>query len=128
MGGRIAEKIVYEKENITTGACQDMISMTNLARFMVEEVGFTDEFEFMALQKSTARYLGKSEYNCSEAFRERSDHAVNELLKRLYQETREMLADKHGLIVALAERVFKCKTVTGKEFEKIYREMTKTKG
>lgn len=127
MGGRIAEEIVYGKENISTGASQDMKYVTSLARFMVEQVGFTDEFEFMVLQKSTARYLGKNEYNCSESFRERSDHAVNKLIKRLYQETREILTDKRDLIIALAEQVFKRETMTGKEFEKLYQELNNTK-
>lgn len=120
MGGRIAEEIVYGKDNISVGASADMKNATHFARRMVEEFGFTDEFEFMALAEVTSRHLGASGYNCSESFREQSDKAVNELLKKLYQETREMLADKKELIITLAEQVFKRETMSGKDFYELY--------
>lgn len=120
MGGRIAEEIVYGKDNISVGAFGDMKKSTYFARRMVEELGFTDEFEFMALTGVTSRHLSASGYNCSELFREQSDRAVNELLKKLYQETREMLADKKDLIITLAKNVFKKETMSGKDFYKLY--------
>lgn len=121
MGGRIAEEIVYGKDNISAGASNDMKQATFYARMMVEELGFTDEFEFMALTEVTSQHLDISEYNCSEMFREQSDKAVNELLKKLYQETKEMLADKKDLIIILAEQVFKRENMTGKEFIDLYK-------
>lgn len=120
MGGRIAEEIVYGKDNISVGAFGDMKNATYFARRMVEELGFADEFEFMALTGVTSRHLGASGYNCSESFREQSDKAVNELLKKLYQETREMLADKKELIITLAKNVFRKETMSGKDFYKLY--------
>lgn len=124
MGGRIAEEIVYGKENISVGAFGDMKKATYFARRMVEELGFSDEFEFMTVTEETSQHLGASGYNCSESFREQSDKAVNELLKRLYQETREMLADKKELIVMLAEQVFQRETMSGKDFYKLYEKQT----
>lgn len=125
MGGRIAEEIVYGADNISVGASSDIQKATRLARYMVEEVGFASEFGFMSLKESTARYLGEGEYICSEAFRKQSDEAVNELLKRLYQETKSMLEDKKELIVTLAGQVFKRETMTGQEFLQLYREKWK---
>lgn len=69
------------------------------------------------------KYLGNiNEYTCSDAFREKSDIAVKELLKRLYEETFKMLADKKELIVNLARYVFYNETVTGEEFKRQYEE------
>ncbi len=42
-GGRIAEEIIYGKDNITTGAGNDIQQATNLARKMVKEFGFSDK-------------------------------------------------------------------------------------
>jgi len=41
-GGRAAEEIVFGKENITTGAGNDIQQATGLARKMVTEYGFSD--------------------------------------------------------------------------------------
>ncbi len=125
MGGRIAEELVYGKENISTGAAEDMKTATGLARAMVERFGFTEEFGFMALQEDTARHLGISEYSCSEAFRRQSDEAVSRLLKKLYEETAEKLADKKDLIIKLAGKVFEEETMTGEKFCRYYDEALK---
>ena len=42
LGGRAAEEIVYGKDNVSTGASQDLINVTNMARKMV-----TAWYEFM---------------------------------------------------------------------------------
>lgn len=121
MGGRLAEEIVYGKDEISAGASADMLSATNLARYMVERIGFAEEFEFMTLLWGNRA----DRYSCSETFREQSDRVVNDLLKKLYQETREMLQDKRELIITLAEEVFNCETMKGEDFTAFYRSKVK---
>lgn len=128
MGGRAAEEIVYGRENISPGASEDIAHATRLAHLMVERWGFSEEFEFMALVQDTAVHLGESAYTCSETYRQRSDQAANELLKRLYQDTMKMLEDKKELIKALAKEVFDKETMTGKQFKKFYDKITKRRG
>lgn len=128
MGGRVAEEIVYGRENISPGASEDIAHATRLAHLMVERWGFSEEFEFMALVQDTAVHLGESAYTCSETYRQRSDQAANELLKRLYQDTRRMLEDKKELIEDLAKEVFDKETMTGKQFKKFYDKITKRRG
>lgn len=128
MGGRVAEEIVYGRENISPGASEDIAHATRLAHLMVERWGFSEEFEFMALVQDTAVHLGESAYTCSETYRQRSDQAANELLKRLYQDTRKMLEDKKELIEDLAKEVFDRETMTGKQFKKFYDKITKRRG
>ncbi len=123
MGGRIAEEIVYGRDNISTGASSDMANATYWARAMVEQLGFTEKFGFMTLKRDTAQHLGVSAYSCSDAFREQSDQAVNELLKQLYQETRGLLAGRKELIETLAAEVVKRETMTGVEFIRFYRKV-----
>ena len=42
MGGRVAEELFGGEENVTTGASNDMMKATQIARKMVQEWGFTD--------------------------------------------------------------------------------------
>lgn len=127
MGGRIAEELVYGEENISVGAGEDMKTATGFARAMVEKFGFADEFGFMALREDTAQYLGRSEYSCSESFRRQSDEAVSRLLKKLYEETADKLADKKELIIKLARKVFEEETMTGEKFIRYYESLKDTK-
>lgn len=123
MGGRIAEEIIYGKDNVSVGALSDMRKATDCARKMIEMWGFSDEFGFMSLSVSTGKYLGNDRcYLCSETFREKSDIAVHEFLQKLYSETFGMLSDKKALIENLAKRVFDEETMTGEDFRKVYEE------
>lgn len=122
MGGRIAEELFWGSDNISAGAVSDMRQATRLARCMTDAWGFSDEFGFMALSEPMSGYLGGgSNYTCSEAFREKSDNAVNELLKKLYSDTRGMLRDKKEIIEKLANKVFDYETMRGEEFETLYK-------
>merc|ERR1712224_827058 len=43
LGGRVAEEIVYGKDEITTGASSDLQQVRNIARRMVAQWGFANE-------------------------------------------------------------------------------------
>ena len=47
------------------------------------------------------------------------------LLKRLYQETFEMLQDKRALIIRLAKTVYDRESMTGEEFQRHYHKQLK---
>ena len=69
-GGRVAEELIYGKQNITTGAGNDIQQATNLARKMVMEYGFSDklgplryetnqeEVFFRSFRNATEKYIG----------------------------------------------------------------------
>lgn len=126
MGGRAAEELFYGKDNVSVGAKQDMLDATNTARAMVEKYGFSEEFGFMALSNVTDEYLGGSkQYLCSEEGRAKIDETVNKLLKELYAETLVMLSQNKSIIEKLAKTVFEKKTMTGDEFDKLWKQLSK---
>merc|ERR1712118_214164 len=43
LGGRVAEEIIYGKDEITTGASSDLQQVRNIARRMVSQWGFANE-------------------------------------------------------------------------------------
>ena len=56
MGGRAAEKLAIG--SITSGAANDIIQATKLARAMVTRFGMSEEFDMMALEMVNNPYLG----------------------------------------------------------------------
>jgi ATP-dependent Zn protease len=47
MGGRVAEELIYGKENVTSGAHSDLVAASNVASAMVKEMGFSDLVHFV---------------------------------------------------------------------------------
>ncbi|MCQ2958407.1 MAG: ATP-dependent zinc metalloprotease FtsH, partial [Candidatus Gastranaerophilales bacterium] len=52
LGGRAAEEIIFGKDNITTGASQDIQNVTRIARKMVTEWGMSDKMGNITYGKS----------------------------------------------------------------------------
>jgi cell division protease FtsH len=48
MGGRVAEEITFGKENITSGASQDIRQATKMAKAMVTQFGYSEELGTVA--------------------------------------------------------------------------------
>jgi cell division protease FtsH len=48
MGGRVAEELIFGKENITSGASSDIEQATRMARAMVTRLGYSDELGTVA--------------------------------------------------------------------------------
>lgn len=42
MGGRVAEEVIYGKDNVTSGAASDIKGATDVANLMVRNYGFSD--------------------------------------------------------------------------------------
>lgn len=43
MGGRVAEELIYGKENVTSGAHSDLVAASDVANGMVKQMGFSDK-------------------------------------------------------------------------------------
>ena len=48
LGGRVAEEIIFEKENVTTGASNDMERCTAIARSMITRYGMNSDLGIVA--------------------------------------------------------------------------------
>ena len=97
-GGRIAEELVFGKENITTGAGNDIQQATSMARRMVTEFGFSDKLgrlryadneEEVFLGHSVARHK-----NVSDATATLIDDEVRRLIEEAEESARKIISDK----------------------------------
>ena len=122
-GGRAAEQIIFN--SITTGASNDIEKATELARAMVTQYGMTDEFGLICLENVENKYLdGRSVRNCAESTSGEVDRVVMKILKECYTKAETLLRDNKDTLDKIADFLFEKETITGKEFMKIYREVT----
>ena len=123
LAGRAAESIKFD--SVTTGASNDIEQATNLARKMITIYGMSDKFGMVALESVQNRYLdGSLALNCSEETATKIDNEVRKVIKKSYDKAYKLLKDNVNVLDALAEFLIEKETITGKEFMKIYEEIT----
>ena len=123
LAGRAAEAIKFP--SVTTGASNDIEQATNMARRMITMYGMSEEFGMVALESVQNRYLdGRSVMNCSEETATKIDDEVRRIIKESYQKAYDLLKANESVLDALAKFLIEKETITGKEFMKIYAEIT----
>lgn len=119
LGGRAAEELVFE--SITTGASNDIEKATDIARSMITQYGMSEKFGLMSLETVENRYLdGRTSLNCSDVTAAEIDNEVKELLKRCYEEAKQLLAANRIILDKIAEFLYEEETITGKQFMEIF--------
>ena len=114
LGGRAAEQVVFNVK--TTGAANDIQRATALARNMIAQYGMSDELGLMAPVTVENQYLeGHTQLDCSNETAAVIDKAVQELLNRCYEETKQLLTDHRELLDEISEYLLTKETITGEE-------------
>ncbi|MEE8559329.1 MAG: ATP-dependent zinc metalloprotease FtsH [Alphaproteobacteria bacterium] len=110
-GGRVAEELVFGKDNITTGASDDIRQATDLARRMVTEWGMSEKLGPLRYNDNEEEiFLGHSvtqRKNVSDATAKAIDEEIRGLVERSENRAREILTehieDLHTVAKALLE-------------------------
>lgn len=123
LGGRAAEELVFD--TVTTGASNDIEKATQMARAMITQYGMSDRFGLMSLETIESQYLsGRTTMNCSDATAAQVDEEVKLLLKSCYEEAKRLLGENREVMDRLANYLYEEETITGKQFIRIYEEVT----
>lgn len=117
-GGRAAEEIVFG--SITSGASNDIEQATKIARAMVTRFGMSEEFDMMALETVTSKYLAADpSLACSEETSSRIDSEVLRIIKEAHEKAKAILKDNMDKLIELANYLLEMETMTGAEFMNI---------
>ncbi len=117
-GGRAAEELVFG--SVTTGAANDIEQATKLARAMITRYGMSDDFDMVALETVTNRYLGgDASLACSAETQTQIDRQVIELVKKQHAKALGILRENREKLDALAAFLYEKETITGEEFMRI---------
>lgn len=122
-GGRAAEEVVFNQ--VTTGASNDIEQATKLARAMITRYGMTDEFDMVAMETVTNKYLGSdTSLACAPETQKYIDAKVVSVVKEQHAKAKKILEDHRPALDALAKYLYEKETMTGKEFMDILRAQT----
>lgn len=122
-GGRAAEEVVFNQ--VTTGASNDIEQATKLARAMITRYGMTDEFDMVAMETVTNKYLGgDTSLACAPETQKYIDAKVVFVVKEQHAKAKKILEDHRPALDALAKYLYEKETITGKEFMDILRAQT----
>ena len=114
-GGRAAEEVVFNQ--VTTGASNDIEQATKLARAMITRYGMTDDFDMVAMETVTNKYLGgDTSLACAPETQKYIDAKVVSVVKEQHAKAKKILEDHRPALDALAKYLYEKETITGKEF------------
>ena len=119
-GGRSAEELIFGKDNMTTGASNDIEQATKLARAMITRYGMTDEFDMMALETVQNQYLGgDASLTCGAQTAARIDEMVSLTIRQAHEKAYNLLKDHEDQLRRLSDYLLERETITGEEFMKL---------
>ena len=115
LAGRAAEELIFN--TVTTGAANDIERATELARAMVTRLGMSDEFDMMALEKESNRYLnGNTVMTCSDNTGSRADAEILNIIKSCHKKAVDVLKENTEALHRIAEFLIEKETISGEEF------------
>jgi cell division protease FtsH len=114
LGGRAAEMVQFR--TISTGATNDIMRASELARHMVTEFGMSDKLGSVRYAGQQLQYLGGSVEDNSQTSpktRQVIDEEVQRLVTEQYKRAQELLAAHQPALKTLAQQLLKQETVSG---------------
>lgn len=108
LGGRAAEEIIYG--TVSTGAGNDIMQATDIARSMITRLGMSERFTNVSLDRRGGGYLGaEQQYYQGREYSEDTQRYIDEEISRImterYQQVMELLTKHRGLLEAITTRL-----------------------
>ncbi|EIE25977.1 hypothetical protein COCSUDRAFT_22213 [Coccomyxa subellipsoidea C-169] len=128
LGGRAAEEIIFGDAEVTTGASSDLQQVTNMARQMVVNYGFSDIGPWSLLDPSAQsgdmimRMMARN--GTSESLQRKIDDAVKKIAAEAYEEALTHIRENREAIDKIVELLQERETISGDEFREILGQYT----
>ncbi|MCE6057465.1 ATP-dependent zinc metalloprotease FtsH [Mycoplasmopsis agalactiae] len=126
MGGRAAEEIIYGKENVSTGASDDLHKATKIARKMVTEWGMSDLGPIQYEQDDGSPFLGR-DYLKSAQFSAQVAHEIDIEVRNIITEAekkaKEIIEENRELHELIKTALLEKETIVAEEIEYIAKNM-----
>ena len=121
LGGRVAEALTLD--DISTGASNDIMRATEIAREMVTKYGFSEKLGPVNYSSSDEVFLGNdftTHKNYSEAVARDIDDEIKKLVEDAYVEAEKILKENMDILVRVAEALLLVETIDGEQFEALF--------
>lgn len=127
MGGRVAEKIIYGADRITTGAGSDLRKATEIARDMIIEQGMGSALRDQVFHEDNGGMMFDRithERPYSDETAKEIDKEVAELIKEAATRAEAVIAKNRKSLDALAKALLEKETLEEKEVDEVLKEAT----
>lgn len=123
-GGRIAEEMTLGFDGVTTGASNDIMRATQLAKNMVTKWGLSEKLgPLMYAEEEGEVFLGRSmgsqNSNVSGETAKQIDEEVRRIIDECYATAKQLLVENRGKLDAMAEALMKYETIDAEQIEDI---------
>ena len=120
LGGRTAEELIYGE--ITTGASNDMVQATKIARAMVTEWGMSKLGPITYEENSGYQYLGR-DYSTGKNFSDKVAHEIDEEIRTIIEDCHkraaQVLTENMDKLKAIAHYLLLVETIEKPDIEEI---------
>ena len=117
-GGRAAEEIVFGKDNITSGASNDIQVATSFAQQMVTKLGMSEKFGPILLDGTREGDMFQSKYYSEQTGKEIDDE-IRSIINERYQKALSILNENRNKLEEVTRILLEKETIMGAEFEAI---------
>lgn len=121
-GGRIAEELIFGLESVTTGASNDIMRSTEIARKMVTSWGLSPLGPLTFGEEEEEVFLGRSmnkHKEMSDRTAQQIDDEVRAIIDRNYQRAKEILIANMDNLHLMAESLIKYETIDANQIKEI---------
>jgi cell division protease FtsH len=124
-GGRVAEKLIFGADNITTGASSDIRMATAMARAMVTEFGFSEKLGPLRYSDNEEEvFLGHSvaqRKNVSDATAKLIDEEVRKIVETGQATAERILTEFSDELETLSQALLEYESLSGAEIKALLR-------
>ena len=114
LGGRVAEHVQFG--DMSTGAQDDLVNATDIARRMVRELGMGgDVIGLLSFDPRRSMTMDRGGYDYSEETARSVDAEVSRLLCEAEVRTKALVSEHHAALERIAQRLLEVETLTGDE-------------
>jgi cell division protease FtsH len=130
LGGRAAETIVFEQ--LSTGAADDLVKVTDIARSMVTRFGMVEKLGQVTFEEAPHSYLGtpappfSQERKYSEETAREIDTAVREIVQQAFEKATGILRSKRAILERTAQKLLEKETLNEAELKALVAEPAKS--
>ena len=114
-GGRLAEELIFGAEHVTTGASNDIMRATDIARNMVTKWGLSEKLGPLTYAEEEGEvFLGRSvtqHKNVSDETSHIIDEEIRSVIDRNYERAKKILVEKTDILHLMADALIKYETI-----------------
>jgi cell division protease FtsH len=121
-GGRVAEELIFGGDSVTTGASNDIMRATEIARKMVMNWGLSNMGPLTFGQEEGEVFLGRTvtqNKEISDQTARQIDDEIRSIIDRNYQRAHQLLTDNLEKLHMMAQALIKYETIDSQQIKEI---------